>query len=40
MTGEQTMNAIVVEKYGDVEQLVHKRVPKPSITESHDILVR
>lgn len=34
------MNAVVVEEYGGIDQLVHKRVPKPSAPEGHDILVQ
>ena len=34
------MNAIVVEKYGGIDNLVHKRVPKPTISEEYDILVK
>lgn len=34
------MNAIVVEKYGGIENLVHKRVPKPTELEEYDILVQ
>lgn len=39
MTGP-TMKAIVVEKYGGIEQLVAKEVPKPGPPEGHDILVK
>lgn len=34
------MNAIVVEKYGGIENLVHKRVPKPTELNEYDVLVR
>jgi hypothetical protein len=34
------MNAIVVEKYGGIENLVHKRVPKPMKLEDYDVLVQ
>lgn len=34
------MKAIVVEKYGGIEQLVAKEVPKPGPPEGHDILVK
>ncbi|THW30399.1 GroES-like protein [Aureobasidium pullulans] len=34
------MNAIVVEKYGGIENLVHKLVPKPTKLEEYDILVQ
>ncbi|KAH0145205.1 hypothetical protein KCU82_g14890, partial [Aureobasidium melanogenum] len=34
------MNAIVVEKYGGIENLVHKRVPKPTELNDYDVLVR
>lgn len=34
------MNAIVVEQYGSIDNLVHKRVPKPTISEEYDILVK
>ncbi|KAH0000433.1 quinone oxidoreductase, partial [Aureobasidium melanogenum] len=34
------MNAIVVEEYGGVENLVHKRVPKPTELNDYDVLVR
>lgn len=33
------MNAIVVEEYGDVEHLVHKKVKKPSAPVGYDVLV-
>jgi NADPH:quinone reductase-like Zn-dependent oxidoreductase len=34
------MNAIVVEKYGGIENLVHKKVPKPSDLGEYDVLVQ
>lgn len=34
------MNAIVVEEYGDIKTLIHKKVDKPSSPEGHDVLVR
>lgn len=34
------MNAIVVEKYGGIENLVHKKVPKPKLQEEYDLLIR
>ena len=34
-----TMNAVVVEEYGDIKKLVSKKVPKPGPPEGHDILV-
>lgn len=34
------MNAIVVEEYGDIKNLVHKKVEKPSSPRGHDVLVR
>lgn len=33
------MNAIVVEEYGDVKHLAHKRVEKPSAPEEYYVLV-
>ena len=38
MSGEM-MNAIVVERYGGIEELVHKRVSKPEVG-GMDVLVR
>lgn len=40
MSGREQMNAIVVERYGGVEQLVHKRIDKPSVSDGHDVLVK
>lgn len=37
---QEEMNAIVVEQYGELQNLVHKRVPKPSAPKGWDILVR
>ena len=34
------MNAIVVEKYGEIQNLVHKRVPKPTQLQDYDVLVQ
>jgi hypothetical protein len=34
------MNAIVVEKYGDIKNLVYKRVPKPTQLGDYDVLVQ
>lgn len=35
-----TMHAIVVEKYGDIDHLVSRSVPKPGPPEGEDLLVR
>lgn len=40
MASREQMNAIVVERYGGVEQLVHKRIDKPSVSDGHDVLVK
>jgi len=40
MSGTETMNAIVVEKYGEIDNLKHRKVPKPSAPEGYDVLVR
>ena len=40
MTEVETMNAILVEKYGEVGSLVHKRVKKPSAPQDYDVLVK
>jgi len=34
------MNAIVVKKYGDIDQLVSQTVPKPGPPEGEDLLIR
>jgi hypothetical protein len=34
------MDAIVLEKYGEIENLVHKRVPKPTVLGDYDVLVQ
>lgn len=39
MTSEK-MHAIVVEKYGDMDHLVAREVPKPGQPEGEDLLVR
>jgi len=39
MTSE-TMNAIVVKKYGEISQLISQTVPKPGPPEGQDLLVR
>lgn len=36
----ETMNAIVVKKYGEISQLVSQTVPKPGPPEGQDLLVR
>ena len=34
------MNAVVVEKYGDISKLIAKKVSKPEDPSDHDILVK
>jgi len=36
----ETMHAIVIKKYGDVDQLVAEDVPKPGPPEGEDLLVK
>ena len=40
VAGKETMNAIVVEEYGGIDNLVHKIVEKPSAPEGYDVLVK
>lgn len=40
MTVSETMNAIVVEEYGGVEQLVHRVVARPHNPGDSDLIVR
>jgi len=36
----ETMHAIVIKKYGDVDHLVAEDVPKPGPPEGEDLLVK
>lgn len=38
-TANMSMNALVVEEYGDVSKIVHKKVPKPDQPRGHDVLI-
>lgn len=40
MTVYETMNAIVVEEYGGIEQLVHRKVIRPHKPGDADLVVR
>lgn len=34
-----SMHALVVEEYGGVDKIVHKKVPKPEQPTGHDVLI-
>lgn len=38
--GAKTMNAIVVEKYGEINNLIHKEVAKPASPSGYDVLIQ
>jgi len=38
-TINMSMNALVIEEYGGINNIVHKKVPKPEQPTDHDVLI-